>query len=204
MTPVRILRHRLSFGCLALSIALGHLPAQTVAVYQTTPDLAQALQRGRPLFHGSGHSFSNGHNFCSTFSIDHDRAYILPALREALQLDPAISVMVTPWSPPGWIKTKDTMIGGQLRADDSAEHTSPAGATQTTTLPFSGLNWPAGIAVDAAGDIFVGDIDNSRLVELPNGGSQQVCLNTEDRLVGLQEAPEPCRIGVGSEYIAII
>jgi glucosylceramidase len=30
------------------------------------------------------------------FSIDHDREYILPALRQALKIDPAISIMVTP------------------------------------------------------------------------------------------------------------
>jgi glucosylceramidase len=54
------------------------------------------------------------------FSIGHDRAYILPALRKALKLDPSLSVMVTPWSPPGWMKTKDSMLGGQLR-DDAAK-----------------------------------------------------------------------------------
>lgn len=54
------------------------------------------------------------------FSIAHDRAYILPALRQALKLNPAISVMVTPWSPPGWMKTKDSMIGGQLKPEDSS------------------------------------------------------------------------------------
>jgi glucosylceramidase len=55
------------------------------------------------------------------FSIEHDRAYILPALRQALRLNPSISVMVTPWSPPGWMKTKDSMVGGQLRPDASAD-----------------------------------------------------------------------------------
>jgi glucosylceramidase len=55
------------------------------------------------------------------FSIDHDRAYILPALRQALTIDPAISVMVTPWSPPAWMKTKDSMNGGQLREDASKD-----------------------------------------------------------------------------------
>ena len=51
------------------------------------------------------------------FSIDHDREYILPALRQALKIDPAISIMVTPWSAPAWMKTKDSMNGGQLRTD---------------------------------------------------------------------------------------
>jgi len=55
------------------------------------------------------------------FSIAHDRAYILPALREALTLNPSISVMVTPWSPPGWMKTKDSMIGGRVREEHSSD-----------------------------------------------------------------------------------
>lgn len=55
------------------------------------------------------------------FSIDHDRAYILPAMRQALALNPSISVMVSPWSPPGWMKTKDSMIGGQVLPDAGAD-----------------------------------------------------------------------------------
>lgn len=51
------------------------------------------------------------------FSIAHDEAYILPAVREALKLNPSITVMATPWSPPAWMKTKSTMDGGQLRDD---------------------------------------------------------------------------------------
>jgi glucosylceramidase len=54
------------------------------------------------------------------FSIEHDHAYIFPAMRQALALNPAIRVMLTPWSPPGWMKTRDSMIGGSLR-DDAAE-----------------------------------------------------------------------------------
>ncbi|MBS1813312.1 MAG: glucosylceramidase [Acidobacteria bacterium] len=55
------------------------------------------------------------------FSIAHDETYILPALREALRLNPKITVMATPWSPPGWMKTSDSMNGGSLREDAMAE-----------------------------------------------------------------------------------
>jgi glucosylceramidase len=51
------------------------------------------------------------------FSVDHDNAYILPLLREALAINPQIKVMATPWSPPGWMKTTDSLIGGTLKAD---------------------------------------------------------------------------------------
>ena len=42
------------------------------------------------------------------FSIQHDRAYILPALRAALQLNPAAYVEAVPWTPPAWMKANDT------------------------------------------------------------------------------------------------
>lgn len=51
------------------------------------------------------------------FSSKHDDAYVFPAIREALKLNPAITVMTTPWSPPAWMKTKPTMDGGSLRDD---------------------------------------------------------------------------------------
>ena len=43
------------------------------------------------------------------FSIAHDGAYVLPALRQALALDPHAFVMATPWSPPAWMKTNDRL-----------------------------------------------------------------------------------------------
>jgi glucosylceramidase len=51
------------------------------------------------------------------FSIDHDRAEILPLLRQALALNPDLKVMGTPWSPPAWMKTNDSLVGGRLIDD---------------------------------------------------------------------------------------
>jgi len=48
------------------------------------------------------------------FSIDHDRAYIIPLLREALALNPNLKIIASPWSPPGWVKTSGSMIQGAL------------------------------------------------------------------------------------------
>lgn len=186
------------FMCLALASGVTSLHAQKVAVYQTTPDLAQALHRGPALSFsekaasgtviavderqrfqtmdgfgaamtdssawlledqlspeqrsqvmeklfdpkkGIGVSFlrvplgasdlaRNHYSYDDMptgqqdselrhFSIDHDRAYILPALRQALKINPAISVMASPWSPPAWMKSKDSLSGGQLREDAS-------------------------------------------------------------------------------------
>jgi glucosylceramidase len=51
------------------------------------------------------------------FSIAHDEAQILPLLRRARQLNPKLTIMGTPWSPPAWMKTGDSLVGGRLRDD---------------------------------------------------------------------------------------
>ncbi len=51
------------------------------------------------------------------FSIAHDRKQILPLLRQALALNPRLKVMATPWSPPAWMKTSQSLVGGRLIDD---------------------------------------------------------------------------------------
>ena len=55
----------------------------------------------------------------SRFSIDHDLPYIIPRLREAIAIEPDMWIVMTPWSPPGWMKTNDSMLNpgdtGKLR-----------------------------------------------------------------------------------------
>ena len=48
------------------------------------------------------------------FSIDFDRKYILPMLREAKQVNPDLFLFSTPWSPPGWMKSGKSMLGGTM------------------------------------------------------------------------------------------
>ncbi|HEY6130115.1 MAG TPA: glycoside hydrolase family 30 beta sandwich domain-containing protein [Candidatus Acidoferrum sp.] len=48
------------------------------------------------------------------FSIERDRAYILPILRDALAQNPKLKIIASPWSPPGWMKTSGSMIQGAL------------------------------------------------------------------------------------------
>ncbi|MFZ0745240.1 MAG: glycoside hydrolase family 30 beta sandwich domain-containing protein [Terracidiphilus sp.] len=49
------------------------------------------------------------------FSIDHDKAYILPVLREARKANPELFLFSSPWSPPGWMKPNGSMLGGCMR-----------------------------------------------------------------------------------------
>jgi len=48
------------------------------------------------------------------FSIDRDRRYILPVIKEALQVNPDLLLFASPWSPPGWMTSTGDMIGGHL------------------------------------------------------------------------------------------
>ena len=49
------------------------------------------------------------------FSIEHDREYILPMLREAQKFNPDLYLISSPWSPPGWMKASGSMLGGSMR-----------------------------------------------------------------------------------------
>jgi glucosylceramidase len=54
------------------------------------------------------------------FSIAHDQAYIIPALREAMAANPQTEFLASPWSPPAWMKGNDSLGNagdrGTLRA----------------------------------------------------------------------------------------
>ncbi|MFE6984444.1 RICIN domain-containing protein [Streptomyces griseus] len=52
-----------------------------------------------------------------SFSIDRDRSQILPVLKQATAVNPAIRFMGSPWSPPAWMKTNDSLNGGSLRTE---------------------------------------------------------------------------------------
>jgi len=49
------------------------------------------------------------------FSIDYDKAYILPMLRQIRKTNPEMFLFSSPWTPPGWMKTGGSMLGGAMR-----------------------------------------------------------------------------------------
>jgi glucosylceramidase len=51
------------------------------------------------------------------FSIAHDQAQILPLLRQADAINPRLQIIASPWSPPAWMKTSGSLIGGRLIDD---------------------------------------------------------------------------------------
>ncbi len=50
----------------------------------------------------------------ASFSIAHDQSDIIPLVLEAKRINPRLKIMANPWSPPGWMKTSGSMIGGAL------------------------------------------------------------------------------------------
>jgi glucosylceramidase len=50
----------------------------------------------------------------ANFSVAHDTAYIVPLVKQALAINPAVKVVALPWSPPAWMKATGTMKGGNM------------------------------------------------------------------------------------------
>jgi len=52
------------------------------------------------------------------FSIDHDRPYIIPVIRQAMSLNPRLKFLASPWSPPAWMKARPILGGSYLLASN--------------------------------------------------------------------------------------
>jgi glucosylceramidase len=53
------------------------------------------------------------------FSIEKDRQYVLPILKLALKKNPSLKFFASPWSPPAWMKTNNSMCGGRFNSEFS-------------------------------------------------------------------------------------
>ncbi|HSQ30439.1 MAG TPA: glycoside hydrolase family 30 beta sandwich domain-containing protein [Gemmatimonadaceae bacterium] len=56
------------------------------------------------------------------FSIAPDTAETIPILKRALEINPRLEIVGSPWSAPGWMKTTGSMIKGRLRPDAYAAY----------------------------------------------------------------------------------
>lgn len=48
------------------------------------------------------------------FSIRADEQYLLPVLKQILAINPTIKLLASPWSPPAWMKSNQSTVGGEL------------------------------------------------------------------------------------------
>ncbi len=54
----------------------------------------------------------------ANFSVAHDVADVIPIIQQARAFNPQMKLMANPWSPPGWMKTSGSMVGGFLLSSD--------------------------------------------------------------------------------------
>lgn len=51
------------------------------------------------------------------FNFSVDEKYFLPVLAEITRINSKLHLMGSPWSPPGWMKSNNSMVGGELRKE---------------------------------------------------------------------------------------
>lgn len=51
------------------------------------------------------------------FSLEPERADLIPVLKEILAINPEIKILGSPWSPPTWMKTNNSSKGGSLKPE---------------------------------------------------------------------------------------
>lgn len=103
------------------------------------------------------------------FSIDHDRAYILPVLRDARKLNPDLFLFSSPWSPPGWMKSNRSMLGGAMRKPSFAPYAD-------YFVKFLAAYRDAGVAIDAV------TVQNE--VDTDQDGRMSACLWGQEYEIG--------------------
>lgn len=104
---------------------LANLKKQNPALYRQTMQMLFSHTTGagfsylrRPIGSSDYTATAGNYTYCdeesedlSKFSIAHDREYIIPVLRDALKINPEIKIMGSPWSPPAWMKTNNSLFG---------------------------------------------------------------------------------------------
>jgi len=51
------------------------------------------------------------------FSLVEDKKHLIPVLKEILAINPKLKILASPWSPPAWMKTSNSLKGGSLKTE---------------------------------------------------------------------------------------
>ncbi|MFL5861681.1 MAG: glycoside hydrolase family 30 protein [Solirubrobacteraceae bacterium] len=76
--------------------------------YVRVPIGASDFTRGRAPYSYDDLPSGQSDPTLANFSIAHDEAYILPALRAMRAINPAVTTLASEWSPPPWMKANDS------------------------------------------------------------------------------------------------
>lgn len=52
----------------------------------------------------------------SHFTIQKDKDFVIPVLKEALSINPSLKILASPWSSPAWMKTSHKLFGGDFNS----------------------------------------------------------------------------------------
>ena len=51
------------------------------------------------------------------FSVARDERYVIPIIKEILEINPELYIFASPWTPPAWMKTGGSLYGGYMRSE---------------------------------------------------------------------------------------
>jgi glucosylceramidase len=83
------------------------------------------------------------------FSISHDLASIIPILQQAHSLNPNLTFMANPWSPPAWMKTNGSMLGVNSNGVTGTLNTADYGPLARYFVKFIQAYQAQGIPISA-------------------------------------------------------
>jgi glucosylceramidase len=131
------------------------------------------------------------------YSLAHDLEYILPMLKKALAINPAIHVMLTPWSPPGWMKNSGSMLGSN---PDTKQHSS---LRPEAYAAFANYLVKTVQGYQAAGvPIYAMSVENEPLFAPPTYSGMQMLATEQAAFFGNDLAPAMAAAGLKTKVMA--
>jgi glucosylceramidase len=105
----------------------------------------------------------------SKFSLEPDRADVIPVLKEILAINPKIKILASPWSAPLWMKTSGVARGGVLKPESFGAYASylvkyiqgmqaegiPIDALTIQNEPLNEKNTPSMLMLESEQDDFI-------------------------------------------------
>jgi glucosylceramidase len=105
------------------------------------------------------------------FSIDPDKADVIPVLKQILAIAPKIKILASPWSAPLWMKTSGVARGGVLKPEFFAAYATyfvkyiqamkaegiDIDAITVQNEPLNEKNTPSMLMLDSEQDVFIRD-----------------------------------------------
>ncbi|MFS2112019.1 glycoside hydrolase family 30 beta sandwich domain-containing protein [Sphingomonas sp. Sphisp140] len=122
------------------------------------------------------------------FSIAPARQDVLPTARAARAINPKLTVMISPWSAPGWMKSTDSLVQGTLKAEAYAPFARYLGRTVQ------------GFAA-AIGPIDYLSIQNEPDFEPDNYPGMRLSAAQRARIIGDHVGPEFARLGLKTRIL---